>query len=312
MSHNKFCTGEPLLSQHRWVGSPQPRVEQRPTNRTTNQDSGARHTMSRAIGCPVGSKQPSTKSTLPQSEDSIEGETSSGSRQAANKCLDADIHRHLDYMSEAEAGESTEGDSPNLVRQKCLSVINSLLTNGFDFSNEVIRQIQSKIDIGESPFLREKITLKILKTKLRKSKRKDKSKITARLDGDTKSSKVLERIASAGETYYQTLGLTHRDVIEAEQILHKLISVSEKTQEHSKPGEHLLSLISPSPKGLYWINNVKVPEIKSIWRRRLLKEHLERRPEGWPLVVPPNYRLNINKRPLTYRSWPLGITSPPQ
>ena len=266
--------------------------------------------MSRAIGCPLGSRQSSAVSTLLPSEKSIEGDTSTGSRQAAKTRLDPDIHHHPNNLSEIEAGESTEGDSPSLIRQKCLSVVNTLLVTGFDFSDDVVRQIQSKIDPGESPFLREKITLKILKTKLRKSKRKDKSKVAERMDGDTKPCPILERTPSTGQNYYQTQGLSDRDAIAAEKILHKLISVSEKTQEHAKPGEHLLSLITPSPKGLYWIDNVKVPEIKAIWRRRLLKERQEQRPEGWPLVVPNNYRLNINKKPLTYRSRPLGFTSP--
>lgn len=310
MNKRKFCVEE-LPSDRLWSDSLPKACGSNAATRTREilDSAHQRSIMSMAIGCRPEESKSSAKSTLLSSLDSIEAADSRAERNAATNATSASDALWLDAnRSDDDAAGSAEGDSEGLVRQKAICVIQSLLTVGFEFTEEVIRQIQSKIDSGESSFLREKITLKILKTKLRKSKRKDKSKAMVGKDSDLNSSNRLPRKQATRESGQLKSALYDLGAMEAEQILHKLISITEKPQESSKPGEHLLSLISPVIKGLYWINNVKFPEIKSIWRRRLLKAHQERRPEGWPQVVPQNYRLTISKRPVQYRNGPIAAT----
>lgn len=314
MNNRKFCVEESSPT-HPWSDSLPKASRNTAASRTREilDSVHQRSTMSKAIGYRPEESKLSAKSTLLSSLDSIEAVDARAQRKAAtNATSDSDALWPDTNRSDDDAAGSTEGDSEGLVRQKAICVIESLLAVGFEFTDEVIRQIQSKIDSGESSFLREKITLKILKTKLRKSKRKDKSKVMVGKDGDSNSTNRLARRQATRENPLPTSGLCDLGAMEAEQILHKLISVTETLQETSKPGERLLSLISPVIKGLYWINNVKFPEIKSIWRRRLLKAHQERRPEGWPKVVPQNYRLNISKKPIEYRNGPIAATLPPQ
>lgn len=213
--------------------------------------------------------------------------------------------RRFEEINDHSNDSINEMDSEDSLKLKIIQVIQNLLLIGYEFSEEVLHQIRQKIDPDESPSVRSKITLKILKTKLRKSRRKDKARINPPND-DYLNSKISQMNASKKSSRNQGGSLTGE--FEADEILHKLISSSEKSQEISSLGGQLLSLITPKPMGLYWINNVKFSEIKSIWRRRLLKARQEKKPEGFPAVVPHNYRLNISKKPLPLPIGFLGIS----
>lgn len=281
----------------------------RPDKNRWTRDEASSHpqlpAMSKAIGCHLVSNS-SAKSTLSHSLDSCDLMNACCDAQAARQIpVPKDDQYYHDSRSEFESFEPANGDSESLLRQKTIGIIDSLLEKHFEFTEEVFDQIHIKIDEEQNPIQRERIILKILKTKLRKSKRKGKCK---GLDNDEAShlpGSCTGKKWRSTESLGPVPGRSSLDALKAEQILLRLMSVRKSCQDCPNPGDRLLSLISPVPMGLYWINNVKFPEIKSIWRRRLLKEHKERKPEGWPAVVPENFRLNISKKALRFRSRPL-------
>lgn len=206
--------------------------------------------------------------------------------------------------SQEVAEDSEVGDS----REKAISILRILTSIGFKFDTDAINQIRAKLDLDTPEDLKVKVILKILKTKLRKTKRKERNRESDNCrpkDSGMHASKKTSSAGFFGVGEYSSSdseeALESISAHEAEEILHTLISVQKEKKSSEKPGARLLEFLRPKPIGIYWLNNSKLPEIKALWRRRLLRAIEVQRPDDWPAVVPANYRLNICKKPVGYR-----------
>lgn len=211
--------------------------------------------------------------------------------------------------------DSSEICTVDALKEKAKCIMQCLEIIGFKFEGDAIKQIRSKLDLDAPEDTKIKVCLKILKTKLRKSKRKERHRQVDTPSKPTSKIGILNSKTSKPTTYYdiekqdclESKGSPLMDAQEADKMLQILISVEKQAKSSTKPGDKLLELLSPKPLGLYWLNNSKLPEIKALWRRRLVRAKEEKKPESWPDMVPVNYRLNNSKKPIHYRIRDLQI-----
>ena len=249
------------------------------------------------VGQYFGSERKGAKFNDTTRLDSEESEQKSDSGGMARDTINDSI-RDSERRSNHDAQMSVDDDSEESVRTKVIDIIQSMIQAGCEFEDDLISLIRAKIDPDESLLQRFKIILKILKTKHRKAIRKDKNKAINKKDAFLNLNSNLSETNLKNYCSCREIDCNGHLESKIEKTLQKLIIVDRQVNIMSKPGERLLSLINPQSKGLYWINHVKIPEIKSIWRRRLTIAQKEQKPEEWPSIVPENYRLNMNKRPL--------------
>lgn len=216
------------------------------------------------------------------------------------------LQRTSDSENELKNGENEVNKKDMLaqqrfeaVKEKVFEVIKLLSKENLCFLR-LVSQVRSKIDPGTPLSSKINIILKILKTKLRKCKRKGRSKDVQDPDSYIIKSEDVESKENSADDE-KSFGNNDQASFSPESLLQEMLSEDMAKSNRFEPGGRLLYFISPNPAGLYWLNKKKFPEIKSIWRKKLQKIYEERKPQNWPHEVPENYRLNVGKKPFQVR-----------
>lgn len=208
--------------------------------------------------------------------------------------------------SEQRSDTELGNDTFEIMRIKSIMVIQSLIEADLNLEG-LVTQVRAKIDQDAPEEYKTKIALKILKTRLRKWRRKEKDhekgpSCSLMFKGKNNGSSRLKQFPEEIDPYSSSSILksqaSHKQAVD---LLQRMISVEDPITSIQKPGDALLSLISPNPRGIYWLNNSKLPEIKSLWRKRLQRAQEVQMPINWPREVPDNYRINVGKKPLRLR-----------
>lgn len=190
---------------------------------------------------------------------------------------------------------------------------------GVKIDDTLIVQIREKLDFSQTVNERSTVILKILKTRYRKLKRKDKKKDQGH-QGDSDGTSEDEQICSQSpnDPTKQSITVidsnptsTHRirkkparpaqypedppmTYEMAQEFFETMLRATPDKCEPAEPGETLLTKLLPARKDTGWLNQSILPEIFRLWKRRWARETAETRPVDWPKAVPDNFRINVS------------------
>ena len=290
-------TAEPILKEHELDGILSEAVKQIAICHT-------QHSSVRGSNTMAGTHSP-VQSILPRSQREVNSINSGERESGETSALPKSDHygKNINCIIHGSAKGAKGYDLTMATRQKIHEVLERIVSTGTAINGDFCDQVGMKVGNPSSEAERLKIILKILKTKLRKVKRRERRKEEAAGDDCSEYSASETERGQAARQPGPSEGASR--VLSGEQVdayLHRINNYRlESTPVEIMPcgqGDILLQYLTPASRGCNSQLQRVSQEIQRLLRQRFVKRVKELRPARWPMNIPANYRINRMPTPV--------------